>query len=272
MRGIIYKYTSRTSGKVYIGQTVNEAKRKSAHKHMQTDWQSHFYNAIAKYGYEDFDYEVIYEIVSDIPGYVKQVLDMMEIHYIQKYKSTNPKFGYNIAAGGGGTVGVPCSEEHKKKISKILKDKHLKLNENQLNALRNMKHAPTHAGKAVEQYSPEGVLIAEFDSYKRAAESVEGDPPSLIKAMKRTNDAGWYKGYFWKLKSEPMPLSLIKPVHHNAVAVKQYSRKTGELIRIWNSYSEISEFYGNTPASAYTGIHYNPDKYKGYRWEAVPHP
>lgn len=272
MRGIIYKYTSRTTGKVYIGQTVNETKRRSAHKHMKTDWQSHFYNAIAKYGYEDFDYEVIYEVISDIPGYVKQVLDMMEVYYIQKYNSTNPKFGYNIAAGGGGTVGVPCSEEHKRKISKIMKDKHIKLNENQLNALRNMKHAPTHAGKAVEQFSPEGVLIAEFDSYKRAAESIGGDPPSLIKAMKRVNNTGWYKGYFWKLKTDPMPFNFVKPTHHSAIAIKQYSRRAGELIKIWNSYVDISLFYGNTKAAAHAGIVNNPNGYKGYRWEAVSHP
>lgn len=272
MRGIIYKYTSKTTGKVYIGQTVNETKRRSAHKHMQTDWHSHFYNAIAKYGYEDFDYEVIYEVMSDIPGYVKQVLDMMEVYYIQKYNSTNPDFGYNIAAGGGGTVGVPCSEEHKKKISKILKDKHLKLNENQLNALRNMKHAPTHAGKAVQRYSLEGVLLEEYDSYRRAYQSIGGTQAAFWKAMNRTdNKRGFYKNFYFKLKNEPMPLNLSKPSHHSSVAVKQYS-KSGELIKIWDSYSEISKFYGNTIGSAYAGIHYNPNGYKGYRWEAISHP
>ena len=272
MRGIIYKYTSRTTGKVYIGQTVNEYKRKNAHKHMQTDWQSHFYKAIAKYGYDDFDYEVIYEVISAIPGYVKQVLDMMEIYYIQKYKSTNPKFGYNIAAGGGGTIGVPCSEEHKKKISQIMKSKHLKLNENQLNALRNMKHPPTHSGKAVQQYSFDGVFIKEFDSFKRACQSVGGTQAAFWKAMNRSDKSkGFYKGFFWKLKEDPMPFKLCKPSHHASIAVKQYS-KTGELIRIWDSYREISRFYGNTEAAAHAGIVNNPNGYKGYRWEPISHP
>lgn len=271
MRGIIYKYTCRTTNKVYIGQTIAEGKRKSAHKHMQTEWRSYFYNAIAKYGYDNFDYEVIYEVISEIPGYVKQVLDMMEVYYIQKYKSTNPKFGYNIAAGGGGTVGVPCSEEHKRKISQILKSKHLKLNENQLNALKNMKHPPTHAGKAIQKYSPDGELLAEFDSYKRAAQSMNGNQFALQKALKRANNPGWFKGFFWKLKDSPMPLNIVAPSHHASIAVKQYS-KTGELIKIWDSYREISRFYGNTKAAAHAGIANNPNGYKGYRWEPVPAP
>jgi len=272
MRGIIYKYTCKTTGKVYIGQTIDEIKRKSAHRHMHTEWRSHFYSAIAKYGYDDFVYDVIYEVVSDIPGYVKQILDIMEIYYIQKYKSTDPKFGYNIAAGGGGTIGVPCSEEHRKKISQIMKSKHIKLNENQLRALRNMKHPSTHAGKAVQQYSLRGELINEFDSYKRAYQSVGGTQAAFWKAMNRADSAkGYYKNFFWKLKDDPMPLNISKLSHHSSIAVKQYS-KSGELIKIWDSYRDISRFYGNSEAAAHAGIVNNPNGYKGYRWEPCAQP
>lgn len=271
MRGIIYKYTCKTTGKVYIGQTINESKRKSAHKRMQTDWHSHFYNAIARYGYEDFEYKILYEVISEIPYYIKQVLDLMETYYIKVYQSTNPQFGYNIAAGGGGTIGVHLSEEHKRKISQALKSKHLKLNDNQINALRNAPHALTHKGKTIQKYSFDGDFIEEFDSIRRACQSVGGRESAMWKALNREgHNKGYFKGFYWKFKSDSLPLNFIKPIHHSSIAVKQYSKSTGNLIRIWNSYKEISDFYGNTPASAHSGIYNNPNGYKGYRWEPCP--
>ena len=63
MKGIIYKYTNQVNNKVYIGQTINEYKRKYAHKHALNSWRSYFHNAIKKYGYDKFVYEILEEIV-----------------------------------------------------------------------------------------------------------------------------------------------------------------------------------------------------------------
>ena len=51
--GVIYMYTS-PSGKKYIGQTVNESKRKSQHKNQTTKSKTLFGKAIIKYGFENF--------------------------------------------------------------------------------------------------------------------------------------------------------------------------------------------------------------------------
>ena len=61
MKGIIYKYTS-PSGKVYIGQTLNEEQRRKdflgkAYKYAGMGIN----NARMKYGPENFEYEVLYE-------------------------------------------------------------------------------------------------------------------------------------------------------------------------------------------------------------------
>ena len=50
MVGVIYKYTNKVNGKVYIGQTVNEVSRMREHKcHAKTrpHAQYAFYNAVA---------------------------------------------------------------------------------------------------------------------------------------------------------------------------------------------------------------------------------
>ena len=42
--GIIYKYTNKINGKIYIGQTINEVRRKGEHKAAKED--SYFHKAI----------------------------------------------------------------------------------------------------------------------------------------------------------------------------------------------------------------------------------
>lgn len=275
MRGIIYKYTCRINNKVYIGQTVNETSRKSAHKRMASEWRSYFYNAISKYGYESFDYEVIYEVISDIPGYVKQILDIMEIYYIQKYKSTNPEFGYNIALGGGGTVGVPCSEEHRQKISQILKDKHIVANENQINAAkRNVLIASQylHNEKAVLKYSLDGVLLESFNSYKEAAASMGTNERAFGNAMRKKINKGYYKGFYWKLEADNSPMEeyinpsvlRFKPKYK----IKQFT-KDGTLLHVWNSFSEIARALNVTPATIQMSLRDRPNRYRGYKWEII---
>lgn len=272
MRGIIYKYKCLINGKVYIGQTINEHKRKWSHQHCCSEWRSHFYNAIKKYGYNNFTYEVLYEVISEIPGYVKQILDLEEKYFIFKYKSTNPKFGYNITAGGGGTLGLKCSESHRRKMSIIMKSKHLHLNENQIRALKyaNEHKKPTHAGKAVLKYSINGIFIEEFDSIKRAAASVNGNQYALATALNREHGKGWFKNYYWKYKGDTSPINIINPRYKNAVSFNQYSQD-GELLNSWHSYNEAARFFNKTPSGIKYGIIHNPTSYLGYKWSFTVH-
>ena len=46
--GIIYKYTNKINKKVYIGQTINESRRKREHREAKGDYP--FHRAIRKYG------------------------------------------------------------------------------------------------------------------------------------------------------------------------------------------------------------------------------
>ena len=95
------------------------------------------YNAIQKYGWENIKHEILFENLS------KEEAEQKEIELIEKFKSYNDKFGYNITKGGNysgnrteetkrkiseaqkGRVpwnkGIPCSEETKRKISEANK-------------------------------------------------------------------------------------------------------------------------------------------------------
>lgn len=105
MIGIIYKYTS-PSNKVYIGQTLNEYYRKAMWKNTSHPYAGPYINnARAKYGYENFKYEVLASIDSDDEVFLRKEVDRLEEYFIELYDSTNPKKGYNITPGGLGHKG-----------------------------------------------------------------------------------------------------------------------------------------------------------------------
>ena len=96
MEGIIYKATSKTSGKSYIGQTTTTlSNRISGHKHKAlygNDLNNHFHNAIRKYGINDF----VWEVIDTSDDY--ELLNEKEQYWINYFDTIN--IGYNILAGG----------------------------------------------------------------------------------------------------------------------------------------------------------------------------
>lgn len=90
----VYKHINKINGKIYIGITrekkpENRWKNGLGYKH-----SSHFWAAIQKYGWNNFNHEVV------ASGLTEQEACYMEIDLIKKYKSNNNQFGYNIAEGG----------------------------------------------------------------------------------------------------------------------------------------------------------------------------
>ena len=107
----IYQATNKVNGKKYIGQTTYDKLRKriGTHLHYAKTSGSNlpFPNALRKYGRENFDWTILEECDKEIRG-------EREIYWIDKIKPE-----YNVTLGGdGGTLGNPCSEETKLKISK----------------------------------------------------------------------------------------------------------------------------------------------------------
>jgi len=90
--GYIYIIKNDINDKVYIGQTVQQLKRRFQ-KHLSDSKRLnlHFYRAIRKYGAEHFYIELLEECENNI-------LDEREIYWINYYDSYNN--GYNSTLGG----------------------------------------------------------------------------------------------------------------------------------------------------------------------------
>lgn len=122
----IYKHTSKTSGKSYVGLTKNDViYRLKQHYRKNKRDKLHFGYALRKYGMDDFNTEILCEVET------LQEAEEKEIFFIDKYDTFNN--GYNLTIGGSGSkrakrdpimvknnksrLGKKNSKEHRKKIS-----------------------------------------------------------------------------------------------------------------------------------------------------------
>lgn len=111
MNSGIYALVNRENGKRYIGRSVNLEKRKNEHfgalkknrhgnSHLQRAWNTG----------QRFDFVIIERCEPE-------ECNEREIYWIEKFGSFGDA-GYNQCAGGNATLGMVCSEETKRKISK----------------------------------------------------------------------------------------------------------------------------------------------------------
>lgn len=116
----VYCLTS-PSGKRYVGIGLSKKgginMRWSSYKRLKCKDQSKLYNALKKYGPENFIFEIILE-TNDVER-AKNV----EKQLIALWNLKNDKYGYNMTDGGDGSVGFKHSKETKDKISLTNKGK-----------------------------------------------------------------------------------------------------------------------------------------------------
>jgi group I intron endonuclease len=142
----IYRIKNLLNSKIYIGQTKDPKTRWSRHKsdaRLGKKYNWYLYDAMRKYGVDNFIFEVIAQT-----KYIEEV-DRLEILLIEQYKSTDRNFGYNISEGGQSNKlvsvetrekqskaakgrkpwnkNIPCSEETKKLLSEANKGKKFRL-------------------------------------------------------------------------------------------------------------------------------------------------
>lgn len=122
MIGIIYCWRNKIDNKRYIGQTINEEKRKKKHlysSHKKKGHLSAFHTALREYGEEGFEYKVLYAIESEDEKLLKRELDIKEAYYIRKYKSCLTEFGYNETIDGQYKKSIFNDSSNKNKKLKV---------------------------------------------------------------------------------------------------------------------------------------------------------
>lgn len=221
------------SGKKYVGISKDPWRRWNNGNGYRHNY--HFYRAIEKYGWENFEHIILYTDLT-----LERARDIEERLIIEQ-NLTNREYGYNLIASPSGgysedtilrkslgqlgntkSVGRVLSEETRRKISESLRI-YYKTHENPSTGrplpesakekLRNrifsqetrQKMSANHADfsgvnnpshKSVMQFSKTGELIKIYDYAKQAAEELSIDLSAIIKVCRgKMKTCG---GYIWR--------------------------------------------------------------------------
>ena len=104
----VYAHINKTNGKIYVGITCKSLKQRWGNG---KGYNGHFGRAINKYGWDGFEHELI------ASGLTEKEAKCFEILLIDKLKTQDEEYGYNLTKGGDGTCGYRHSEESKNKMS-----------------------------------------------------------------------------------------------------------------------------------------------------------
>lgn len=227
-KGVIYRYIS-PSGKSYIGQTIHPGKRKYQHKkNAENGKPGAFYSAIRKYGWDSFQYEILFTTFEQDSTLRQKILNERETYYIGLYNSFDN--GYNETIGGNQLSGVDhpsfgtkLSENHKAKLKQSV-------------------------SKQVSQYTLEGDFVQTFTSAADAARYLDSDCASaILKICKRK--FGTSLGYQWRYGSSHDNIGRCN--HKKSYkTVYQYDLDYN-LVKIWESATHAQRDEGFTAARIY---------------------
>ena len=130
----VYQHKNKINGKIYIGITSQKPEQRWRNGEGYKS-SPHFYSAIQKYGWDNFEHNILFVELT------KEQACLKEQELIKEFNSMNREYGYNSTSGGDifvmneetkqkisqalmgnqNNLGHSCSEEKKKKISEAQK-------------------------------------------------------------------------------------------------------------------------------------------------------
>jgi group I intron endonuclease len=233
----VYIHTNKINYKKYVGIT---------HLPPNKRWRSgygyrkhqYFWHAIQKYGWDNFEHEVIAHNLTI------EEARKFETILIRELKTKNSKFGYNMTDGGEGARGYVWTDEGKQKLSMSHKGK--RMSEESKKKLSESKKGHTTSEETKRK-------ISEGNKGKTVTPEMR---KYLSEALKKVNSSD----EFIKKKSESM-----KGKQNNVRPVVQYSLD-GKFIAEYGYMREAAKQTGFSLASIDRGCRTNKPVC-GYLWE-----
>ena len=265
----VYMHTA-PNGKRYIGITCCQPRNRRWQNGYGYVTQPRFYNAIKKYGWDNFEHTILEDdLTAEEAGEKEQ-------EYISQYQTTDKKYGYNIKVGG--EVGYHLTEEHKEKISRAnagenngmfghhyTDEERKEMSESSV--WRGRKHTAetrkkiseylkahpetfTHWGKehplakAIMQYDKDGNFVARYDTAVEASQKTGVARSGICCCAKgKAKTAG---GYMWRYQElliagniEPVEPFKFNPRSIRRRKINQYT-VYGDLIKSFDSISDAN--------------------------------
>ena len=247
----IYKHTNLLNGKAYIGQTsAANPKSRWAGGSGYSRKNPIFYNAIQKYGWENFSHEIL---VDNIP--TLEEANRLEIELIAKYHTyiKDPEcWGYNTTPGGSGRP-HPQSEETKQKIR---------------NSLKGRVFTEEHKLKISKTLRRKEVICIElgttYESIAEAARQTGISRENLKSAVNSLRSSAG--GYHWALVGDNKRIKELKQLNGHCKAAKRKVRciETGIVYESITAAANAVGCVGPAISAVLCG---RVKTAKGYHWE-----
>ena len=141
MNYTVYSHINKINGKVYIGITKQKPERRFGNNGCNYKKCPLFYRAIQKYGWDNFEHNILYK------GLSKEEAVYKEQELIEKYNSNNVNYGYNLTKGGDGLNGYIASEETRQKMSIVNSGKNNYFYDKHFCGIQNPYYGKKHSDK-----------------------------------------------------------------------------------------------------------------------------
>lgn len=222
----IYIFTNKINGKKYVGKSVYLQERIRCHKRL--DGKSVFHSALKKYGWDNFDLQLI--TLGDISN--KDLLDLEET-FIFLESSLVTENGYNVCKNGTDKTGVKLPKEQIQKMS-----------------------------KRVIQYNTDGKMIKIWDSIAEAQRVLQIHQISLA-CNKKSIHAG---GFLWSFENDIKPKKVnIKDRPNLYKKVNQFDMD-GNYIRQYPSINIASQITKSNAKSISGNCTGRRNSHNGFIW------
>ncbi|AUS02707.1 nuclease associated modular domain 3 protein [Vibrio phage 2.275.O._10N.286.54.E11] len=160
----VYRYTSQTSGKMYIGFTSDFKERQNQHRrnafNKQQDYK--FYRALRKYGLEDFVIDILF-----VGFDAEYTLNTAEVQLIESYNSY--KNGYNSTLGGD---------------APMLGKKHSQETIDEMSRTRSGENSPRWRKKHIQKTKDKISAANSGNSYRKGTTTSQKGKDNMSKAAK----------------------------------------------------------------------------------------
>ena len=218
--GYIYKIINRVNNKIYIGQTINsiEQRFKQHTSAANNDYAGYLYNAMRKYGIDNFIIEALEENDNIL-------LNERERYYIALFNSTDRNIGYNIDKGGGN--GHATHPEHSRYTRPVNK---YDLNGNLIKSYNSIKECAKDNNMAPSNIS--ACVQGKFKSWNGFQYKYEEDTPEVITSVRGSKKVNQYD------------------LNDNYIKTFNSAREAGKAVGA-KSYSKISECCNGKIKTAY---------------------
>lgn len=220
--------------KEYIGQTAHEDFQLRLNGHMsdvKNGRKRHLYNAIRKYGWDQFTIEILHSFSRD--GNWQERLDELEIQEIAQRGTLAPG-GYNNETGGNRNKVL--HEDTKELMSSVRSgEQHAMFGKHHQDEAKDLLRDANR--KEVQQWSRDGTeLIRTFESIEDASHETGADGSHICKVCKgERKTAG---GFHWKFVQEE-DVQTNEPLRFTKI--QQWSFDLTTLIAEHDTIREASE-------------------------------